>query len=223
MTFTGDLVTLAASASSVGVDTPVILNWSSPPGTTSCTATGGSGSDGWAGSLSASGTKDVTETTTSTVTYSIDCYVGGSSVQAQAEVTYTPPTATDPTTPTPEVTLATSAASQVVGSPVTISWSSQDASACTASGGASDDGWSGSLPLSGNMWLRNPLQAPFIRYHLHGAPPAASASAEVSFSSVTVTASSGKSGGGGALDRLSLALLGLLVCQRMRRRLSCAE
>lgn len=225
VTFTGNLVTLTANASSVGVDTPVTLTWSSPSGSSGCTASGGSPGDGWGGSLRASGTASVTETTASTVTYSISCTLGGGTPQAQTEVTYTPLTATDPATPVPHVTLSTSASSQVVGSSVNISWNSQNASACTASGGSSDDGWSGNLSLAGNMSITESSAGSFdYAITCTGAPPAASANAEVSFTdkSATPTARSdgGKSGGGGALDPWSLMLLGLLVCGHMRRRLS---
>jgi hypothetical protein len=221
VTFTGSLVSLAANESSVGVDTPVTLTWSSPPGTTSCTASGGSAGDGWTGSLSGSGTMTLTESTASTVVYSISCNLGAGSAEAQTQVTYTPVSASDPTTPTPKVTLSTSASSQVVGSPVTISWSSQNTSACTASGGMNDDGWSGNLALSGNMSITE-SSAGTVDYGITctGAPPAASANSQVNFTEAAVTVTASKSGGGGALDSLSLILLGFAVCRRMRRRLS---
>jgi lysyl endopeptidase len=222
VTFTGSLVTLTASPSSAAVDTPVTLTWNSPPGTESCLASGGSTGDGWTGSLGASGTQTVTETIASTVTYSISCNFGAGPVQAQTQVTYTPVTATDPATPTPQVTVSASAASQVVGSPVTIRWSSQNASACTASGGSNDDGWSGNLALSGSMPITESTAGSYYYGVMcTGAPPAASASAEVNFTDrSTETGGSGKSGGGGALDPLSLVLLGLVACASMRRRRS---
>ena len=222
VTFTGSLVTLTASASSASVDTPVTLTWNSPPGTASCVAGGGSPGDGWTGSIGSSGTATVTETTASTVTYSVSCNFGAGPVQAQTQVTYTPVTATDPATPTPQVTVSTSAASQVVGSPITIRWSSQNASACTASGGSNDDGWSGNLALSGSMSITESIAGSYYYGVMcTGAPPAASASAEVNFTDrSTGTGGSGKSGGGGALDPLSLVLLSLVACGHRRRRRS---
>lgn len=226
VTFTGSLVSLTANASSVGVDTPVTLTWSSPSGSAGCAASGGSPGDGWAGSLGSSGSASITETSASTVTYSISCNLGDGTAQAQTEVTYTPVTATEPATPVPHVTLSTSASNQAVGSSIKISWSSQNASACTASGGSSDDGWSGNLALSGNVSITESSAGSFdYAITCTGAPPSASANAKVDFTdkSATPTGSSGKSGGGGTLDSLSLAILGLLVCARMRRRLSATR
>jgi len=51
--------TLSASAATVAVDTPVTLTWASAPSDV-CTATGGSGSDGWAGTVNYSGSMQVT-------------------------------------------------------------------------------------------------------------------------------------------------------------------
>ena len=220
VTFTGSLVTLTADASAVAVGTPVTLTWNSPSGTLGCTASGGSAGDGWTGSRSGSGTESVTETSASTVIYSISCNLGIGTAPAQTAVTYISPPGADPTTPTPQVTLSTSASSQMVGSPVNIRWSSQNASACMASGGSSDDGWSGNLALSGSMSITETNAGSFdYRISCTGALPAAGADAEVNFTnkSVTAPASTGKSGGGGAIDSWSLVLLAILVCGRARR------
>jgi hypothetical protein len=220
VTFTGsNPLVLTASAPTAEVDTPVTLSWSSPVNTTSCVASGGAPGDGWTGSLSASGTQGVTELTASTIVYSLSCILAGAPVQAQTAVTYTAVTASEPATPTPQVTLSTSASSQVVGKSITVNWSSQNASACTASGGSSDDGWSGNLSLSGNMSITETSPGDFdYGITCTGAPPAASAKGEVSFTATPVTVTASKSGGGGALDSLSLILLGLAVCRRMRQR-----
>jgi hypothetical protein len=223
VTFTGS-VTLTASAPAVSVGTPVTLSWSSPPNTTNCTAGAGSPGDGWTGSLAGAGTKSVTSTTASTITYSISCNFGSGPSQAQTQVTYTAVVATQPATPTPTATLTASASSQVVGTPVSMSWTSQNANACTASGGASGDGWSGTLlSLSGTMSVTEATAGSYS-YDIicTGAPPAASANAEVKFTdAVTVTASR-SGGGGGALDPLCVVLLGLAMCRRMRFRLSAS-
>jgi hypothetical protein len=223
VTFSGSVTTLTASATSDPVGTPITLSWSTPPNTTSCTASGGSTGDGWAGSLPGSGTRTVTSASASAITYAISCNFGYGPSNAQTQVTYTPVSATEPSVPTPTATLTASATSQGTGSPVTLSWTSRNANACAASGGASGDGWSGSLSLAGTMSVTEAAAGSF-NYGIvcTGAPPAASATAQVEFSadSVTVTASSGKSGGGGAIDLRSLLLLGLFLCRLRQRRRS---
>jgi hypothetical protein len=220
VTFTGSLMSFTASPSSAPVNTPINLSWSSSLAI-GCTASGGSSGDGWTGQLPGSGAQSVTSATAATITYTITCNLGAGSAQAQTQVTYTPVTATEPAVPTPGVMLTASANTQVVGNPVTLSWTSQNASACTASGGASGDGWSGNLSLAGTMAITEATAGSFTyAIDCSGAPPAASVKAAVDFTegSVTVTGSSGKSGGG-ALEPWSIALLGLLICrpQRLRR------
>jgi hypothetical protein len=216
VTFTGSLTTLTASANRVAVDTPIALSWSSPPNTTSCTAGGGSGGDGWTGSLAPAGTKTVTSASAATVIYTLSCDFAYGPSQAQTQVTYTPVTATGPAAPTPAVTLSASASSQVVGSQVTLNWASLNASACTASGGASGDGWTGSLSLSGTMSITESTAGSFS-YGIVcvGAPPAASATAAVNFTDPGVTVHG--SGGGGALDLGCVLLLGSVLYRRARR------
>jgi hypothetical protein len=216
VTFTGSLTTLTASATSVAVDTPIVLSWSSPPNTAGCTPGGGSGGDGWAGPLAAAGTKTVTSAIAATIIYTVSCNFGYGPVQAQAQVAYIPVIATDPAAPIPAVTLSASAANQLVGSPITLNWTSQNASACMASGGASGDGWIGNLSLSGTMSITESAAGSFS-YGIvcTGAPPAASAKAAVDFANPGVTVHG--SGGGGALDPWSVFLLGLLVCRQQRR------
>jgi lysyl endopeptidase len=225
VTFTGSLATLAASVSSVSVGTEVTLTWSSPIYFTGCTPGGGSSGDGWSGSVGTSGTQNVTSTTAGTITYSIGCNSQYGVSSAQTQVTYTPAATTDPPTPTPQVTLSTSKSSQTVGSPVTLSWASQNADGCSATGGSGSDGWSGSLALSGDTSVTE-TDAGSFSYGITctGAPPAATAKAQVDFTdqSVTVSSSSSSGGksGGGALDPLWLVLLGVSMCRRAHRRLT---
>ena len=218
VTFTGVGVSLTASPSSAPVNSPVTLTWGST-GVSSCTAFGGSPGDGWSGPLATAGSMTVSSESVATVTYQISCAVPNSSglSQAQTQVTYTPVAASDPPTPTPSATLTASASSQVVGSPVTLTWTSQSASACTASGGGNDDGWSGTIALSGTMSVTETTAGSFTYGILcSGAPPAASAKAEVEFRAASVTpGAGGKSGGGGAMDFSSLLVLALMVSWRL--------
>jgi subtilisin family serine protease len=100
----------------------------------------------------------------------------------------------------PKLTLA--ASSVTVGSSTTITWSSINATGCTASGS-----WSGTLAAGGNKTV-TPTAAGTDTYTLTCANSAGASQA--SAASLTVTAAgsgSGSGGGGGALD--VLALLGL--------------
>jgi hypothetical protein len=221
VTVTGSLATLTASESSVSAGSEVTLNWSSTAPVTNCTASGGTPGDGWSGSTGTGGTKTVSSATTGTVTYSIACVSSYGISPAQVQVTYTPLTATDPPTPTPQVTLSTSKSSEVVGSSVTLSWASENADACTASGGSGSDGWNGNLALSGDMSVTE-ADAGSYSYAITctGAPPAANAKAEVNFTAqpVTVTGSTGGKSGGGSIDPLWLLLLSTSMYRRVHRR-----
>jgi hypothetical protein len=226
VTFTGSETTLTASASSDPVGTPITLSWSSPPNSSSCTPSGGSTGDGWTGSLPGSGTKTVTGSVASTITYGISCDFGYGPSNAQAQVTYTAVSASEPATPTPTATLAASADTQSVGASVTLSWSSQNSNACNASGGESGDGWTGTLSLAGTMTVTESAAGTFS-YGIvcTGAPPAATVATSVKFttpSAVTVTAPAPKSGGGGTVDVWALLLLALLVWRPAVRAIRCS-
>jgi len=212
--------TVSASATTAIVTTPIKLTWSSPASV--CTAVGGDGNDGWNGSLASSGTMTVTSPATGTVTYGINC----SNVTAQTQVTYTAPSTAPPPAATPAVTLASSLGTQTTGKSVTLSWSSEHSSSCTASGGVSGDGWSGSLALSGSMQITEPgAGADSYTITCVGAPPAANAQVTVDFSSPDTSgsgsASTGGGGGGGAFDPLWLLILSTGPLARVLRK-SCA-
>jgi hypothetical protein len=217
VTFTDALqgVTLTAAAASAPVNSNVFLNWNAVSGST-CTASGGSGSDGWSGPHSASGSMQVTSSAAQVVIYSISCTDPLSNVsQAQAQVAYTAVSSADPTAPTPAVTLTTNDATQSVGNHITLNWSSQNASVCMASGGSGSDGWSGSLSVAGQMSVTESSAGEYtFAIACSGAPPAASAQVQVEFASPSASGSASGGGGGGALQPLSLLLLALLVIHR---------
>ncbi len=113
------------------------------------------------------------------------------------------------TTAAPTVSVTVSPTAIAVGSSATLSWSSANATACTASGA-----WSGSQALSGNQTV-SPAAAGTDTYTLTctGADGTASASAVLAATLVSVTISA-HSGGGGALSIPVLALLGGLLALR---------
>ena len=231
VTFTGtaQTATLVASPSTAPVNSSVTLSWNSLIGS-ACSAAGGSGTDGWSGSLQFSGSRSVTSAAAKTVTYSVNCSYpqGQGQTQAQTQVMYTPVTSTTTSAPTPGVTLSASASSQFVGDQVTLTWNSTNAAQCIATGGDGDDGWTGTLPLSGAMAVTESATGSFA-YQLtcSGAPPAATAKTVVKFSASSgsgeTTGSGSGGGGGGGLDGLLLLALSSLGIGRLRRsRTACS-
>jgi len=111
----------------------------------------------------------------------------------------------------PVVTLTSSVASAATDTPITLTWSSTNASSCTASGG----NWTGSKAAGGGTEVI--ILSATTTYTL-----TCTGTGGVKAQSVTVTATpkaSSSGGGGGALDASLLALLGVvLVAGRIRRR-----
>jgi hypothetical protein len=102
----------------------------------------------------------------------------------------------------PTVTLTSSATSVTVGAAVTLTWSSTNATSCTASGGT---GWTGSEATSGTLAVAVSASET-LSLTCTGAGGSASQSV-----SVKATAAPSSSSGGGGLDWSLLALLGALV------------
>ena len=113
-----------------------------------------------------------------------------------------------PTPPPPTVSLTASATTVVKGQTVTLTWSSQNATSCTAS-----RDWAGTKAVSGNETTAA-LQAP-VTYTLECAN-AGGAKASASVSIDVTAAAENKKGGGGALDELLLALLLAVALGRAR-------
>jgi hypothetical protein len=107
----------------------------------------------------------------------------------------------------PVVTLTSSASSVTMGGTVTLTWSSQNATACTASGGS---GWSGAQMTSGTLAV---VVAATETLTLTCTGPGGSAAQSVN---VMATAAAAKSGGGGELDIAILVLLSACLLGRGR-------
>jgi hypothetical protein len=193
--------TLSLSANTVGVGGSVTLTWTSV-NTTGCTASGS-----WSGSQSSNGSLVISPTAAGTNTYSLFCTNGaGNSTTASVMLTVTAQTV--PAAPT----LSLSATTVAVGGSVTITWSSANATGCTASGS-----WTGALGTSGSQTL-SPGTAGTNTYTLL----CTNAAGDSPMSSVTLTvtaaASGGSGGGGGSLDLWSLVALSLLTAGAIRTR-----
>jgi hypothetical protein len=124
---------LTANPTSVASGSPAALSWSST-NASSCTA-----SAGWTGTLATSGTQS-TGAVTQTTTYSLTCKgpAGNSSV---ATATVAVAGAAVPT-----AALLTSTGAVPSGGAATLTWSSTNATSCTAS-----NAWSGTLAPSGSQ------------------------------------------------------------------------
>jgi endoglucanase len=156
VTLTANPVTITAGGSST-------LQWSTT-NATSCTASGG-----WNGSEATSGTKSVTPS--ATTTYTLTCSGAGGSSDASATITV------NPATPKPTVTLTANPSSINSGATSTLTWSSTNASACTASGG-----WSGAESTSGTQSV-SPTATTTYTLACTGAGGSADASATITVSS----------------------------------------
>jgi hypothetical protein len=191
---------LSLTETSVEVGSTTTLSWTSA-NDQSCTASGS-----WSGPQNTSGTETLTPTAVGSETYSLLCSnTAGNSPTASVTLTVTPLTA--PVAPT----LTLGASSVVAGSSTTITWSSANATSCTASGS-----WTGTLATSGTQTL-TPTTAGSDTYSLTCANGAGSSPA--SSATLTVTAASSGGGGGGALGLESLLGLALLSGIRARKSL----
>jgi hypothetical protein len=112
--------------------------------------------------------------------------------------------------PAPTVTLTSSASAVDTGGKVTLTWSSTDATSCTAS-----DGWSGTLAASGTQDSAALTATTTFTLACTGDGGTGSASAQVR---VTQPPASGGSGGGGELDSVTVLVLALAAVWSLRRR-----
>jgi hypothetical protein len=125
-------VTLTATAATIPSGSTSTLKWSSK-NVTSCARSGG-----WSGVEAASGSLVVSPL--STTTYILACTNSAGTAQSATKVTVN--SAAPP--PAPTATLKAGAASISSGGSTTLTWSSTNASSCTASGG-----WTGTEAASG--------------------------------------------------------------------------
>jgi hypothetical protein len=131
-------LSLSASPTSVAYNGSTTLSWSST-NATSCTASGG-----WTGTKATSGS-ETRSSLTANATFTLACTGAGGSVTQSASVTV----ASGP----PTVTLSASPAWVNPNTSSTLSWTSTNATSCTASGG-----WSGTKATSGSESTGNLTQ-----------------------------------------------------------------
>ncbi len=193
-------VTISVAPTSIGVGQSATLTWSST-NATACTA-----SNAWTGSEAVSGTMSETPTAAGTLSYVLTCTGAGGSANATATLTVTAP-------PVPTVSIAVSPTSITVGQSATVTWSSTNATSCTASGT-----WSGAEATSGTLSV-SPSATGTASYALActGAGGTANGAATLTVAAAA-SGSGGKSGGGGAMGLWELVALSLLGVAAQRRR-----
>jgi uncharacterized protein (DUF1800 family) len=126
----GAKLNLWVKPSTVPAGESAALTWSTR-NVVSCMASGG-----WSGGKATSGSES-TGALADTATYTLDCVGDGGSISRSVTVTVTAP-------PAPTLVLTASPTSVLTGGASTLSWSSTNATSCTASGG-----WSGGKATSG--------------------------------------------------------------------------
>ena len=156
-------VNFSASLTTVQSGESATLSWSS--NATSCTASGA-----WSGSKALSGSQSVSPTATST--YTLQC--AGTSGSTSRSVTVT---VASPQSPT--VSVSASPASITTGDSTTLSWTSSNATSCTASGA-----WSGSKATSGSQTV-SPTSTSTYSLSCTGTGGSASGSTTVTVTSAT--------------------------------------
>jgi len=196
---------LSATPSSVAAGGTSMLAWSST-NATACTASGG-----WTGSKATSGSQSVGPLNAAT-SYTLNCTGAGGSVQQSVTVAVG---ASPPPPAAPTVTLGANPESIAANATSELSWSTTNATSCSAS-----DGWSGSKGLSGTETVGPLATTTTFTLSCTGAGGNASASATVAVTSGTGTGGGGSSsgsGGGGAIEYWLLACLAGLSTRRALR------
>jgi hypothetical protein len=193
-------VTLSAAPATIALGQSTLLTWSSS-NATACTASGA-----WSGAQSLSGSLSETPAATGTSTFTLTCTGPGASANASASVTID-------AAPTASISVSPTTISE--GGSALLSWSSTNATACTASGA-----WSGPQSTSGSLSV-SPSGTGQSIYTLtctgvNGSSSVSAATLMVQLPTVTVL--SGHAGGG-SFGAASLGLLLLSAMWCLKRRL----
>ncbi|MFY9329811.1 MAG: DUF3443 domain-containing protein [Georgfuchsia sp.] len=152
------IVSIGANPSELVVGESTTLTWSSS------NATGCQASGAWSGVVELSGTQLVTPSAAGTFTYTLTC----DGVAKSATVVVTAAASALPT-----VSLSLEPASVVAGQPSTLTWSSTDATSCSAS-----DAWAGNKSSSGSTVVMQAVAGTFT-YNLVCIGPGGSATGSV--------------------------------------------
>jgi lysyl endopeptidase len=211
-------VSISFTPSTVVVGQSFQASWNAT-NASGCTLTGGIASGLWGGSVqavAASGADAEVAPAAGQYTFEATCSSidpNTAAVAAQATLTVGPL----------DAKLSASAATVNAGGAFTLSWSSDGATGCSASGGgANGTPWTGSLAASGTQTQIASVVGEFT-YTLscsnggESTSPQAISIQVLSATSATAASGGGKSGGGGGFDVLDLLLLAALGWRRRAR------
>lgn len=130
------IVSIGANPTSLSLGETAKLSWSSS-NATACQASTVPASADWSGTVATSGTQLITPSAAGSYTYTLTCNgVAGSETVVVAAAP----------TPLPTVSMSLSPSSILTGQNSTLSWSTTNATGCTASGA-----WSGNKAVSGSV------------------------------------------------------------------------
>jgi hypothetical protein len=198
------VVSIGATPTATTTGQVITLTWSvSNPGSASCTASGA-----WSGTLATSGTQTVTAGAAGTSFYTLTC---GAASATTSVVVSTPP-------PSPSVSLTLAPANINTAQTTVLSWSSANATSCTASGA-----WSGARATAGSVTV-TPNAAGNFTYSLacSGDGGTANASAALSVTaalsnSAAIIVDSGPTGVNGTINvpyvNVTVCRPGTTTCQ----------
>ena len=152
------IVSISATPTTLTLGQSTTVTWSAS-NATSCVASGA-----WSGTILVAGTQIVTPTAAGTFTYALTCSgaTGSTSVVVAPVVTAVP-----------TVSLGFNPASVAVGQPATLTWSTTDATSCTASGA-----WAGNQATSGSIAVTQTVAGTYT-YNLACSGAGGSATASV--------------------------------------------
>lgn len=199
LVFSGNPLSVAAGGTTQ-------LAWSAT-NATACTASATPATNGWSGAKNLAGNQAINGLS-ATTQFNLSCSNAAGSTSRSVTVTVS-------TTPVPTVSLGANPAAVDAGGRTTLTWSSTNATGCSATGA-----WAGNKPGSGSE--QSAALAATSTFTL--ACTGAGGTAE---RSVTVTVSAGggpptqPDGGGGSLGGASLLLLGALRLLTASRRAGC--
>lgn len=139
-------LSFSVTPASIAAGGQATLNWTATNAGT-CTASGG-----WSGTRATSGSETISSIRSSQ-TYTLTCTGSSASaapVTKSVTVSVTSSPTPTPTTPAPSVTFSANASTVTSGGSATLTWSSTNATSCTASGN-----WSGTQATSGTKTMTN--------------------------------------------------------------------
>ncbi|WP_156891797.1 beta strand repeat-containing protein [Nevskia ramosa] len=194
-------VTISAAPTTIMLGDTSTISWTTT-NATNCTASGA-----WSDARATTGNQLVAPTTSGSLDYTLNCTGDGGTASATTTVAVNDP----PLLPVPTVTLSAAPATVTLGSASRLTWSSTDATSCTASGD-----WTGARATGGNVDV-TPTATGTARYTLSctGGGGTANATATVTVNPVPSTPPTKK--GGGAFGWLFLMFGSAAAGWRHRR------